>query len=206
MNVARVAARAPMRTVRPKDLRDVTANPHATAGRLVAAGELLRLSHGYFVAVPDDAPVGWNPTIEAAALGIGAAVYGPQNAILMGVSAARVHHAIPRAIGAAVVAVPEQHRPVRLDRGGTVTFVKRDTDGLEAELMRLDTGRGLVTTPEQTVLDLVKRPDLGGVPEETQQAILNLASTIDLDAVATLARAQHAPAALARLRKIMAPA
>lgn len=198
--VTRVAARAPLRTVRPRDLQDVAANPYSTLRRLVANGELLRLTHGYFVAIPDDAPQGWQPTLEAAGLGIAAAIFGHRQAILMGLSAARVLHALPRAINVTIVAVPSQHRPISLEHGGRITFVKRNPDALDAQLIRLDTGQGLVTTPEQTVLDLAKRPGLGGLPAEADQAIINLLPTANLDLIDDLAAKQHAPTAMKRVR------
>ena len=47
---------------------------------------------------------------------------------LMGVSAARLHGAISRALATATVATPAQHRPIVLsDRTAIVRFVKRNT-------------------------------------------------------------------------------
>ncbi|MGB8386716.1 MAG: hypothetical protein WCE76_02440, partial [Mycobacterium sp.] len=63
----------------------------------------------------------WVPSLEAAAAGIASAIYGATDAVLMGISAARVLGAIPRALATAVVAVPGQHRPIRLkDRPSVV--------------------------------------------------------------------------------------
>ena len=64
----------------------------------------------------------------------------------MGVSAARLHRVIPRALATAVVTVPKRHDPIRLaDRQALVRLVVRDTARLDAERV----------VPE---LDLVKRP------------------------------------------------
>lgn len=55
----------------------------------------------------------WLPSLEGAAAGIASTIYGADNAILMGVSAARVLGVIPRALATAVVAVPKQHRSIK---------------------------------------------------------------------------------------------
>jgi hypothetical protein len=75
----------------------------------------------------------WLPNLEAAGAGIASAIYGPENAVLMGISAARALGVIPRALATVVVAVPRQHRPITVsDRPAVVQFVKRDTDILDA--------------------------------------------------------------------------
>ncbi len=91
------------------------------------------------------------PTLEAVAAGAATALYGERVPVLMHLTAARLHGALPRAIATAVVAVPEQHRPVRVaDRPeGTITFVARDVDTLDAVLLRTDLGPALVTTPSR---------------------------------------------------------
>lgn len=199
--VPRAITRAPLRTVRPRDLRDLLANPHATTRRLVATGDLVRLAHGYLMAVPDDARADWRPTLEAAAMGIAVSIFGTGAPVLMGVSAARIHHAIPRALGVAVVAAPDQHRALELEIGGRVIFVKRDTSRLDASLERMETGRGLVTTREQTIIDLAKRPDLGGLREDALRAIKDLAPLVDMEKVRRLAQDQHAPTAAALVER-----
>ncbi len=83
---------------------------------------------GYYTAVPQD-QIGttWMPTLESAGAGIAAARFHPARAPLMGVSAARVHGALPRALAVAIVAAPTQHESIALlDRAATVRFVKRD--------------------------------------------------------------------------------
>ncbi|WP_396041202.1 type IV toxin-antitoxin system AbiEi family antitoxin [Aeromicrobium sp. UC242_57] len=182
---------APLRTVRPKDLADRYVNPRAALARMATQGAVVRLAHGYFVATPDDQSAHWKPTMEAAAAGIASAIFGQRDIVLMGITAARIHHAIPRALGSAVVASPRQHRPVALDGGGRVIFVARDTIALDARLEALETGRALVTTPEQTLLDLAKRPDLGGARDEALSALSNLASRVTWDKVDRLVDEQH---------------
>ena len=138
-----------MRTMRTKDLAGVYAYPRVQIARLVEQGAVVRVAHGYAVAVPDDQDSDWKPTVEEAAAGI---------------TAARIHQAIPRALGNAVIAVPRQHRPIALEGGGKVLFVARAAERLDARLETLESGRALVTTLEQTMLDLAKRPTLGGHP------------------------------------------
>jgi hypothetical protein len=96
---------------------------------------------GYYVVVPQDRiGTDWRPSIEAAA-GIATAAVGAGNAALMGLSAARIHNAVPRALGIAIVAGPGDRRDITLrDRDGVVHFVQRDTDTLDAELITTDLG------------------------------------------------------------------
>jgi hypothetical protein len=102
------------------------------------------------------------PGLEAAPAGLAVAAYSADDAVVMGVSAARLHGVIPRALATAVVAVPTRHDPIRLaDRHAVVRFVVRDTARLDAERIDTKLGAVLVTTAEQTVLDLMKRPRLG---------------------------------------------
>ena len=48
----------------------------------------------------------WKPTLEAVAAGVAAADFGGNAYGLMGLSAARLHMALPGAIAMAIVAVP----------------------------------------------------------------------------------------------------
>lgn len=92
----------------------------------------------------------WMPDLEVAAAGIASAIYGIDHVVVMGVSAARLLGAIPRALATAVVAVPRQHRTIGLsDRTAVVRFVKRGTDRLDAERFNTPQGVALITTPEQ---------------------------------------------------------
>jgi len=72
----------------------------------------------------------------------------------MGMSAARLHGAVPRGLGRATVATRVQRRPITLD--GTrleIRFVKRPVDDLDADLITTVLGDVLVTSIEQTILE-----------------------------------------------------
>lgn len=200
--VPRELASLPMRTLRPQQAAAVYAQPRAEMRRLERRGALHRLAHGYYVVVPQEhAGTEWMPALEAAAAGIATADFGPGNAILMGISAARMHGAIPRAIATAVVAVPAQRNTITLaDRTAKVRFVKRDTARLDAERMNTELGPTLVTTPEQTVLDLARRPSLGNAEDEVRDAVRILLARADPALLEELAKAQRAQATLRRAR------
>lgn len=190
-------ARRPLRTVRPVDAAEQYAQPRQQLARLARNGVLHRVANGFYVVVPQD-QVGlpWLPALEAVAAGIAAADFGPRDAVLMGISAARLHGAIPRALAAAVVAVPRQRARVRLrDRPGTVMFVQRRTDRLDAEMLPTELGRALVTTVEQTVLDLAHRPGLGDAEDEVPAAIRALLPRCERDRLDELAAEQRLRAA-----------
>ncbi|MEC3913431.1 type IV toxin-antitoxin system AbiEi family antitoxin domain-containing protein [Nocardia sp. CDC160] len=192
--------RTPLRTVRPQDLADIYAQPRPEVARLVDQGVLHRVAHGYYIIVPPDY-IGrtWLPGLEAAAAGIASSIYGPDQVIVMGISAARMLGAVPRALATAVIAVPSQHRPITLaDRSAQVHFVRRDTDTLDAERVETALGPTLVTTPEQTVLDLARRPKLGNAEAEVRSAIMTLYRGSDSSRLAQLAADQRLGAALRR--------
>jgi predicted transcriptional regulator of viral defense system len=167
---------------------------------LEAAGVIQRVATGYYAVVPPSArgrP--WLPSLEAVGYGIAAADYGPQLAALMGVSAARMRGAIPRGLGTAVVAVPKQRPPVVLkDRPARVVFVKRDVGRLEVDRLTADLGPALVTTIEQTVLDLAHRPELGGVPDEARAAVRDLWARVDNEEMRRIGAAQRLSTAFRR--------
>ncbi|WP_410874048.1 type IV toxin-antitoxin system AbiEi family antitoxin domain-containing protein [Nocardia sp. A7] len=192
--------RAPLRTLRPQDLADIYAQPRPEIARLVDRGVLHRVAHGYYVVVaPDHVGQTWLPALEAVAAGIAASIYGPDQAIVMGISAARVLGAVPRALATAIVAVPRQHRSIALtDRSAQVRFVRRDTEALDAERVETPLGPALVTTPEQTVLDLARRPELGNAEAEVRPSIETLYRRSDPVRLAQLATDQRLGAALRR--------
>jgi predicted transcriptional regulator of viral defense system len=195
-----VLARAPLRTIRAQDAAATYAFPGPELARLADRGLLHRVATGYYIAVPQDM-IGrqWAPNLEAAAAGIASAIYGPTHAVLMGISAARVLGAIPRALATAVVAVPDQHRPIRLkDRQAIVRFVKRDIDRLDAERIETPLGPAIVTTPEQTLVDLAHRPQLGDAGNEVPAAITMLYQRSDNDRLKALAANQRLTASLRR--------
>lgn len=186
------------RVVRPVDAAEVYVNPRAEFARLERSGVLHRLAPGLYAAVPDDA-IGraWLPPLEAAALAIAATGGHADQVALMGISAARVHAAIPRVLGVAVVAVEYHRRTLRLtDRDAAIHFVRRNVTGLDLQRHRTELGQGWVTTPEQTLLDLIARPDLGGVPDAAEEAITALIPRVDINLVTQLATTQRRRRAL----------
>ncbi|WP_232236273.1 type IV toxin-antitoxin system AbiEi family antitoxin [Nocardia sp. BMG51109] len=197
-------ARLPLRTLTPSDAADIYRHPRQQLAKLTARGLLHRPAYGYYIVVPQDrVDQSWQPELEAVAAGIATAAFDPDHAILMGASAARVHGAIPRALAVAVVAVPKQRAPLQLiDRAAIVRFVTRDTDRLDAELIGTTLGPTLVTTPEQTVLDLAHRPELGDADTEVPTAIRTLYRRCDPGRLAELATHQRLRAALDRATAI----
>jgi predicted transcriptional regulator of viral defense system len=196
-------ARRADRVVKPADAAEIYAYPRVEFARLAKLGALKRLATGYYALVPanrigDDR---WKPELEAAALGIAKADYGTTDVALMGVSAARHHGAIPRALGVAVVAVPKQ-RPVIQTEVGRVVFVKRDVRKLDVERIETELGPGWVTTVEQTLLDLAARPELGGLARaDVDQAIKALRAKADERLLEDLAKAQRKPGALRAIKE-----
>lgn len=192
----------PMRTFRTADAAVAYAHPAPQLRRLEQLGSLHRLAHGYYTVVPQD-QVGadWMPTLEAAAAGIAAARFRTELAPLMGVSAARAHGALPRALGVAIVAAPEQHEPIALvDRPASVRFVKRNTAQLDVETVTTELGRALVTSIEQTVLDLARKPSLGVAEDQIPEALRALLPRCEADVLDELAFRQRLRSALGRAR------
>ncbi|SEF08504.1 hypothetical protein [Jiangella alba] len=202
------AARVPsallrhLRVLRPQDAVGTYAHPRPEFARLVRAGALHQLATGYYAVVPDD-HVGdqWLPALEAAAAGIAAADEGIAAVALMGLSAARVHGALPRAIGVAVVAAGRHRSALHLaDRDATVLFVRRDVTRLDVQRYPHELGEGWITTVEQTVLDLAARPELGGLRDEAEAAARTLLLRADAAVLDELATTQRRQATLRRLR------
>ena len=183
LDLLQAIARAPMRTMRFEDLRPLGTNVWRTADRLVDAGALTRLAKGVYTATPDGRDGRrWQPTLEAAALAVATARYGNRRAVLMGVGAARHWAAMPRAIGVTTVAIMKAGRPpVELERGGRVHLIQRDLTRLDTVLERTELGQALVTTPAQTMYDLMMKPHQGGVPDEAEAAVRNLRSRVTMD-------------------------
>jgi predicted transcriptional regulator of viral defense system len=171
---------------------------------LEARGLLHRLAEGFYVVVPQDR-VGseWKPTLEGGAAGIGAAEFGPGRYALMSLTAARLHKAVPRAIALAVVAAPRRRRSLQTsDRQATVVFRTRDIDALQVEMMQTDLGGCLVTTPEQTVLDLAYRPNVRELADDATEAIRALLPRCDRDLMAEIAKTQRLGRAFNRVSKM----
>ncbi|MGY1709141.1 type IV toxin-antitoxin system AbiEi family antitoxin [Geodermatophilus sp. SYSU D00758] len=194
--------RAPLRTFRPQDLAEVYSQPSVQLHRLIRDPRVRKAAHGLYYTVPDDQDPTWMPTLEAVAAGVGTAIFGERVPVLMHLTAARLLGALPRAIGQAFVAVPRQRAPLHLtDRpAATVTFVARDVDALDAVLHPTDLGRALVTTPEQTALDLTRRPRLGGMPDDCRAAARVLLPRCDPERLEEIAKAQRMLRTLDRLR------
>src|SRR5680860_1320854 len=86
------------RVIRAQDA-DFFSNPPAELARLERSGSVQKLSHGLYLIVPEERRGQfWRPPIEAVALGVAVASYGRDVVALMGISAARLHSAIPRAL------------------------------------------------------------------------------------------------------------
>jgi predicted transcriptional regulator of viral defense system len=193
-----------MRTFRAADAAVVYAHPAPQLRRLEQLGVLHRLAHGYYTVVPQDQiSTNWMPTLEAAAAGIAAARFHPDRAPLMGVSAARLHGALPRALAVAIVAAPAQHDPITLlDRPASVRFVKRDMTRVDVETVPTELGRALVTSIEQTVLDLARRPALNVAEDQIPDALRALLPRCEPEVLEELARRQRLRSALARARDL----
>lgn len=197
-----VLARAPLRTIRPRDV-EVYTQPRLQLLRLERKGLLHRMADGYFAVVPQDR-VGaeWMPTLEGAAAGIAAADFGEGNYALMGLTAARLHGALQRATAFAVVAAPRRRQEMRLgDRPATIRFLPRKVDEILAERIGTDMGPCLVTTPEQTVLDLAHLPKLGNMEFDVWAAVDLLLPRCDEATLVRIADEQRLKAALLRTRQ-----
>lgn len=181
IDLIRAIERAPMRTARYAELRELGSNVWRTLDALVEQGAVTRLAHGVY-AVPPGGLDGrtWKPTLEAAGLAVATARFGHRNGVLMGIGAARFWAAIPRAIGVTTVAVPEAGRPpVELDHGGTLCLIPRELTKLRAAVEETELGDGLVTTPAQTLYDLLMKSKQGGMPDEAVAATRNFRSQVD---------------------------
>lgn len=204
MDAVRVIGRAPLKTVRAQDLAGAYAYPQKSLLDLKRRGIVHKIAHGYYCLVPPgEDPVTWMPTLEAAAAGVAATIWGERVPVLMGPSAARLHGALPRALGTATIATPVQHRPILLsDREATVRFVMRDVDVLDAIRVQTDLGPALATSPAQTALDLAREPRILQMPDlvSTLRAVLALTS---LEEVTEIAATQgRTKAALTRVLKV----
>lgn len=202
--VPRGLAEFPLRTFRAAEATIAYAHPAPQLRRLEQSGVLHRLAHGYYTVVPQDqVGLAWLPALEAAAAGIATARFRPEPAPLMGVSAARVHGALPRALAIAIVAAPVQHEPIALlDRPASVRFIKRDTTRIDVETVVTELGRALVTSVEQTVLDLARRPPVGVAEDQIPDALRALFPRCEPEVLEDLAHRQRLSAALARAREL----
>lgn len=183
VDLLRAIERAPLRTARLKDLDGFTEHPWRLVNQLVERGALTRLTHGIYTAPPDgrDGRT-WRPPLEAAGLAVATARFGDRAVALTGIGAARHWAAIPRAIAVTTVAVADRNYvPTTLDTGGVLHFIKRELERLDLVLERTALGQGLVTTPAQTLYDLLMRPGQGGLPAEATAAAINLEARVARD-------------------------
>jgi hypothetical protein len=77
-----------------------------------------------------------------------------------------------------------------------VRFVNRDTDRLDAERIETPLGSAIVTTPEQTLLDLAHRPQVGDARDEVPAGITMLYQRSDRQRLKALAADQRLIASL----------
>ncbi|MDP2287588.1 MAG: hypothetical protein Q8M73_03380 [Actinomycetota bacterium] len=185
----------------------VYAQPGAELSRLAKSGAIIKIARGYYAAIPVDKRKGdWLPSLETLTAGLATAIYGPGHGALWGLSAARVHGALPRALATGFALGPNQHRAIALTvRQGKVEFRKRDPERLELEYLTTELGPGLVTSIEQTILDLSVRAfsDESEPRVEAVRNLMALANPDRLDEVATRVRGR---AALARANRLVADA
>lgn len=202
VDIIRIAERAPLRTIRWQDLDGTATNPARDLARLEERGALTRLAKGVFVAPPNGADGRlWKTPLEAGGLALATARFGQRQVALMGIGAARFWGAIPRAIGTTVVAIPVGGRPpVTLATGGTVYYVQRDVGKLRTVLERTTLGEALVTTPTQTLYDLLARPGTGNAKFAVDEAVRNLRAQVALPDMEKLAHeAQRVPAGVRQM-------
>jgi predicted transcriptional regulator of viral defense system len=187
--------------IRPQDAADLYANPRAEFRRMARTGALRRVAVGYYVITPP-ANIGdpdWRPPLEDLALGIAVADYG-DDAALMGLTAARYFGAVPRAHAMAWVATIVSRRRLDAGRYGRISFVTRNVHDLDLVRARTSLATGWTTSVEQTVLDVIRRPDWAGGPRAADDAVIRLLPRCDNDLIEDLAAAQRGRAALARAR------
>lgn len=153
---------------------------------------MLRLANGYYALVPEMVRGRrWKPAVESVGLAIAQADYSVDAAAIMGPSAARLLGNVPRGLGTATIAVTKQ-RPSLDTVAGRVRFVTRRVQGLDLQRTETELAAGWVTTPEQTLVDLIDRPTLGGFElADARAAIQSLAAVADLDLTLQLAETQH---------------
>lgn len=195
-------ARRQLRVGRPDSFE--VGRPDTELRRLAEAGTVLRLAKGFYALVPEDRRdenTSWRPTMEGAALGMSAALYGPEAVALIGPSAARAHRCYPRALGEAYVTAPNNLR-TRDTVVGTVRFVTRDINKMDTVRVETDLGPGWATSVEQTTLDLCRdRPAWNITDEAREEMIHRLADRIDWNLIDEIAENTRSVRTLKRLRR-----
>jgi hypothetical protein len=174
--------------------------------RLTENGSLLRLAKGYYVLVPEgrrSPNTAWRPTIEGAALGMAAALYGPDDVALVGPSAVRAHGCYPRALGEGYVSTPGKLR-ARDTIVGTIRFVTREMSSMDTVRVETDLGPGWAASVEQTALDLCRDRPVWNITDEARtEMIRRLADRIDWDLIDDIAEATRGVKTLHRLRTML---
>lgn len=175
-DVLRAIERAPLRTVRLKALDEFGPTIWRILDRLTEQGAVKRLTHGIYTVPPDGQDARrWKPPIEEAGIAVAVARFGARQAAMTDITAARHWAAVPRAVGTATIAVPRAgYAPVILDDGGTVRFIPRKLDELDLVLEQIGPGNALVTTPAQTLFDLLMKPGRADMHDEAIHAAENL--------------------------------
>lgn len=197
-------ARRNNRVIRPQDAAGIYAQPRPEFARLVRNGAARKLAQGYYALVPDrhlGSPA-WRPDLHSLALGIAQCDYGEGGAALMGVGAARVLGAIPRAVAVTVVAIPKQRPPLDTDYG-RILFVRRTLDTLDLERADTELTQGWITTPSRPSSTWRPGP-LGGLSQgAVTEALRALWPRTDTELLEELGRGQRKAAALRRARALV---
>lgn len=185
----------------------VYAQPAAELARLTRNGAAIKLARGFYAAVPvGKSAESWLPSLESTAAGIANAIYGVGTGAIWGLSAARVHGALPRALSVGYAMGPTQHGVVDLiARSGHVEFRCRDTRRLELEYFDTDLGPGLMTSIAQTILDL-SSSDFKESGDPRSEAVRNLVAMVEPSELDDLAQRVRGKAALGRVRQLVAHA
>lgn len=197
-------ARRQIRVARPDSFN--VSRTDTELRRLTDNGSLLQLSKGFYSLVPEEQRgenTTWRPTIEGAALGMAAALYGPEQVALVGPSAVRAHRCYPRALGEACVTTPKALRP-RDTIVGTVRFIIRDIAKMDTVRIDTDLGPGRATSVEQTALDLCRDRPAWNITEATRtEMIRRLADRIDWQLIDVIAESTRGVKTLRRLRNTL---
>jgi len=196
---------APSLLITGRSAKSVYAQPAAELKRLTDAGAIIRVARGYYSAVPTGkTATTWLPSLEDLTAAIAGAIYGIRFGALWGLSAARVHGALPRAIAVGYAFGPTQHRTIALlARPGLITFRKRDPARLALEFLETEIGPSRVTSVAQTILDLSAQ-DFTDESEARSEAVRNLMAMVDQEELEKLAKQVRGQTALNRARRLVA--
>lgn len=175
--------------------------------RLEKSGAILRVAHGHYMLVPErhrKPDPDWRPSLERIGLGITTAQYGSDEVAIIGPSAARVHGAVPRALGIATVSTPSTMPRDVTTVMGTVRLYPRTIDKMDVIRIDNDLATGLVTSIEMTMLDLMaKAPKWPLLESDKLEAVRWLADRADWDIAEEVARDFRRKAAFERLLTFM---